>query len=254
MNINEMVSVIMPAYNSEQYIKEAITSVLNQTYKNLELLITDDHSSDSTRSIVSEYEKIDGRVKLFTFDKNKGAAEARNNSIRNSKGRYLAFLDSDDIWINDKLKNQLLFMHENKIVFSFTGYSIYHGNGLFEEKIIDGCTSEKIAYHDLLKKTCTVGCSTVILDRLAFDSIEMPNIRTGQDYALWLKLLRDSRGFAHNYKNRLTGYRILKGSISRNKLKKARRQWQIYREIEKISILPSMYYMIFYIKNAVIRK
>ena len=254
MSRNSLVSVIMPAYNSEKYIVESIYSVINQSYKNLELLITDDCSSDGTRSCIEEIAKIDVRIKYFGLSENSGAAVARNNSLKNAKGRYIAFLDADDIWLETKLEQQLEFMKAHDSAFSFTGYSIYHGNGNFGEKVIDSNTLDIITYRDLLKKSCTVGCSTVILDRTKLPKIEMVNIRTGQDYALWLMLLRESGLIAHNFKRRLTGYRLLEGSISRNKFKKAKRQWQIYREIENINFFSAIYFMFFYAKNAVFRK
>lgn len=249
-----MVSVIMPAYNSELYIEESISSVLNQSYKNLEILVTDDCSLDGTQRCVEELAKHDQRVRYFRLNENSGAAVARNNSLKHAKGRYIAFLDADDVWLENKLELQLAFMKTNDSAFSFTGYSTYYGDGRFEDKVIDSKTLNKIAHNDLLKKTCTVGCSTVILDKTKLPKIEMTNIRTGQDYALWLRLLRESGQVAHNYKKRLTGYRVLQGSISRNKFKKAKRQWQIYREIEKINFLFAIYFMLFYARNAVFRR
>jgi teichuronic acid biosynthesis glycosyltransferase TuaG len=138
--------------------------------------------------------------------------------------------------------------------FSLTGYSFYYGDGHFDEKVIDSTSLDKISRNDLLKKSCTVGCSTVILDKNKLPQIQMVNIRTGQDYALWLKLLRESDHVAHNYKMRLTGYRVRKDSISRNKFAKSRRQWQIYREIENCGLLSSLYFMFFYARNAVLRR
>jgi teichuronic acid biosynthesis glycosyltransferase TuaG len=254
MDSDDMVSVIMPAYNSEKYVEESIWSVLNQSYENLELLVTDDCSSDGTQQVVEKLVKHDRRVRYFRLNENSGAAVARNNSIKNANGRYIAFLDADDVWLENKLELQLAFMKAHDSAFSFTGYSAYYGDGRFEEKVVDSRTLDRIAHKDLLKKSCTVGCSTVILDRTKLPRIEMVNIRTGQDYALWLMLLRESGQVAHNYKQRLTGYRVREGSISRNKLKKAKRQWQIYREIEEIRFYESIYLMFFYVRNAVFRK
>lgn len=254
MEQNDLVSVIMPAYNSERYIEESIASVLSQSYRNLELLITDDCSLDGTQGVVEELVRRDGRVKYFRLSKNSGAAVARNNSLSNAGGRYIAFLDADDVWLKNKLELQLAFMKANDSAFSFTGYSLYYGNGQFDEKVIDSNSLDKIARNDLLKKSCTVGCSTVILDKTKLPQIQMVNIRTGQDYALWLRLLRESDHVAHNYKRRLTGYRVRKDSISRNKFAKSKRQWQIYREIENCGLLSSLYFMFFYARNAMFRR
>jgi teichuronic acid biosynthesis glycosyltransferase TuaG len=251
---DDLVSVIMPAYNSERYIGESITSVLKQSYRKLELLVTDDCSSDGTRRCVEELARFDRRVRYFRLNENSGAAVARNNSLKRARGRYIAFLDADDVWLENKLELQLAFMKEQDSAFSFTGYSTYHGDGRFGEKIIDSGTPDIIAHGDLLKKSCTVGCSTVMLDRTKLPTVEMVNIRTGQDYALWLMLLRKSGHVAHNYKKRLTGYRVLEGSISRNKFKKAKRQWQIYRAIEGVGFFSSLYCMFHYVRNAVFRR
>jgi len=251
---DELVSVIMPAYNSEKYIYESVFSVLNQSHKNIELLITDDCSIDGTQDIIEKIAENDPRVKYFRLLENSGAAIARNNSLGNARGRYIAFLDADDVWLPGKLETQLAFMQSRQCAFSFTGYSVYYGAGEFEDKVIDSKTPDSINYNDLLMKRCTVGCSTVILDRTMLPKIEMTNIRTGQDYALWLKLLRESDGIAYNLKKRLSGYRVLKGSISRNKFKKAKRQWQIYRQIEKINFFKSLFYEFHYAKNAIFRK
>ena len=218
------------------------------------MIIVDDLSTDDSKEIVERYSQKDHRIRLIRLEHKSGPARARNKAISEAKGRYIAFLDADDIWLETKLEQQLEFMKAHDSAFSFTGYSIYHGNGNFGEKVIDSNTLDIITYRDLLKKSCTVGCSTVILDRTKLPKIEMVNIRTGQDYALWLMLLRESGLIAHNFKRRLTGYRLLEGSISRNKFKKAKRQWQIYREIENINFFSAIYFMFFYAKNAVFRK
>lgn len=254
MFIDDLVSIIMPAYNSEKYIAESIDSVMRQTYPNWELLITDDCSTDNTESIVSRLASKESRIHYFKLACNGGAAIARNNSIAHARGRFLAFLDADDVWRENKLVEHLSFMKKEEASFSFTGYAIYFGGGSFSRKVIDSQTPSSINYDDLLKKTCTVGCSTVLLDRSKLPEIKMHNIRTGQDYALWLSLLRETNGVALNYKANLSGYRISANSISRNKLRKARRQWQIYRDVEGIGLLNACIYMFYYARNAIFRK
>lgn len=249
-----LISIIMPAYNSASVLPFSIDSVLAQSHEPWELLITDDCSRDSTRQVAELYTQRDKRIRYFRLEQNGGAAQARNHSLKHAQGDYIAFLDADDIWLPTKLERQINFMHELQCAFSFTGYSIIREDGSLESKVIDSQTPASIGYHDLLKKTCTVGCSTVMLNRGRFSEIRMDDIRTGQDYALWLKLLRQSGERAFNMRQCLTGYRISPGSISRNKLKKALRQWQIYKELEHISGMSAAYYMFFYAKNALIRR
>lgn len=252
---NNLVSVIMPSYNSASTIGKSIESIINQTYHDWELLITDDCSTDDTINIATTYAQKDSRIKIFTNEKNSGAAVSRNNSIKHSTGVFLAFLDSDDIWLPHKLENQTNFMssHE-KIVFSFTAYALIDDAGQRIGKTVD-MQGEGLhfSYSDMLRKKATLGCSTVMLRKLSFDDISMPLIRTGQDYALWLKLLKTGKD-AHLLNQVLTEYRILPNSISRNKFKKCKRQWQIYREIEKLSLPAASISFTFYAWRAVFRR
>lgn len=252
--LRPLVSIIMPAYNSATVLPDSIGSVQAQTHADWELLITDDCSRDETRTVAEFFAETDSRIRYFRLEHNSGAAQARNRSLTAARGRYIAFLDADDIWLHEKLERQLAFMGNYNCAFSFTGYSIIQQGGGFSPKVIDSRTPDSISYRDLLMKKCTVGCSTVMLDRERFPEIIMDDIRTGQDYALWLKLLRTSGEVALNMRERLTGYRISPGSISRNKFKKAKRQWEIYRNLEHIPTLQSMFYMFFYAKNALIRR
>lgn len=249
---NELVSIITPTYNSSKYVGESIKSVLNQTYQNWEMLITDDCSTDNTVDIIEYYQTKDNRIKLFKLEANSGAALARNNSIKNSKGVFLAFLDSDDIWSKNKLYSQLKFMG-SEIDFSFTSYQYIDKFSIIKDKTVDTLNFGQFSYKDMLKKKATLGCSTVILRKEKFDDLMIPNIRTGQDYAFWLKLLKTgTKAYIHN--SILTYYRINPGSISRNKFKKSVRQFYIYKRIEKISLFCSIYYFVHYALKAVFRK
>jgi teichuronic acid biosynthesis glycosyltransferase TuaG len=246
------VSVITPSFNSQVYIEQTIRCVLNQTYYDWELLIVDDCSTDQTIDIVNNIAKNDPRVKLIIQNVNQGAAAARNTAIKNASGIYLAFLDSDDLWKKDKLQLQIDFMQENQIGFSFTAYEIIDKNGLEKNKIVDLESPLFVDYSDMLAKKATLGCSTVMLDRRLVGDVQMPLIRTGQDYALWLSILKKGT-MAHLLPKVLTSYRITPGSISSNKLKKAKRQWYIYRQLEKISLVRSLYYFTCYAFRAVFR-
>ncbi|WP_247141053.1 glycosyltransferase family 2 protein [Escherichia coli] len=250
-----LVSIIMPSFNSANTICEAIDSVIMQTYNNWELLITDDCSTDTTVSLVKSYCENDDRIKLFQNKINSGAAVSRNYSLENARGEYIAFLDSDDFWFSNKLEVQLEFMKLNRGAdFTFTAYELIDASGISKNKFVDlQGENVSVGYLDMLRKKATLGCSTVILKRSAFQEIRMPLLRTGQDYALWLKLLKTGKkAFLINCV--LMKYRILPNSISRNKLKKCRRQWQIYRKTEALSLQQSIVSFIFYAWRAVFRR
>lgn len=250
-----LVSIIMPTFNAETTVIESINSIIAQTHTNWELLVTDDCSSDSTMDILSAFSDSDPRIKVFQNSQNSGAAVSRNKSIENAKGVFLAFLDSDDVWYPSKLKTQVAWMNKNQEVsFSFTAYELVNSNSESLNKIVDlQGDGLKFSYKDMLFKRATLGCSTVMLKREAFDDLFMPLIRTGQDYALWLKLLKQDR-YAYLINVVLTKYRIMPNSISRNKIKKAKRQWQIYREIESLPFLSSVVFFISYAWRAIFRK
>lgn len=250
-----LVSIIMPTYNSARTVGETIASVQQQTYNNWELIITDDGSSDATVDLIKKFSSNDSRIILLQNKINSGAAISRNNSIRAAKGDFIAFLDSDDLWENDKLELQLNWMLLNdKVDFSFTAYQLIDENGKLLSKVIDlQGDNLSFSYKDMLLKKATLGCSTVILKRSAFKLIEMPNIRTGQDYALWLNLLKDGKR-AYLFNKVLMLYRVMPNSISRNKIKKAKRQWQIYREIEKLPLWFSLICFVSYSWRALNRR
>ncbi|WP_413498579.1 glycosyltransferase family 2 protein [Buttiauxella gaviniae] len=246
-----LISIITATYNSERFIKDTYDSILSQTYCNWEWIITDDCSTDNTYNILRQIESRDSRVKIERNIKNSGAAVSRNNCFRRSNGMYFAFLDSDDIWIKEKLHQQLDFMMSG-CDFSFTAYEIIDENRKKLNRIIDFKQHPPIKYKDLLKKNATIGCSTVMLRRSACEGLQMPLLRTGQDYATWLLVLKNGVS-AYHLPQVLTQYRIVKNSISRNKIKKAKRQWQIYREIEKLDLIQSIICFCHYSVKAIIR-
>jgi|TARA_B110000914_G_scaffold209496_1_gene207900 teichuronic acid biosynthesis glycosyltransferase TuaG len=251
---NELISIITPTYNSSKYLQDTIKSIISQTYEKWELIITDDCSTDETVAIIKTHILLDSRIKLYQLDKNSGSASARNNSIKFSKGVFLAFLDSDDLWEKDKLNKQLLFMKDNNFSFSFTGYSIINDLGIFKGETVDTKQIGSFSYKDMLAKKATLGCSTVMLYKKTFEGLlNMPLLRTGQDYAFWLKLLKNTNQKAHILPIALTQYRINPNSISRNKIKKAKRQWTIYRNNENLNLVKSSYYFCFYAFRAIFR-
>lgn len=243
----------MPTFNSSNFIVETLDSVITQTYSNWELLITDDCSDDLTVDIILSCFKNESRIKIFVNKKNLGAAFSRNNSLSHATGDFIAFLDADDLWCPDKLEKQLEFMLINNYPFTYTAYKIIDENGLDLKKNVDLNNISFVSYEDMLKKKATMGCSTVMLKKTCFNDIQMPFIRTGQDYGTWLNLLKQTR-YAYCYNEVKTAYRIVKGSISRNKLKKSVRQWSIYRKLEKLPVYYSIYCFFFYAYRAVFRK
>ncbi|WP_447877284.1 glycosyltransferase family 2 protein [Serratia fonticola] len=250
---NTLISIITPTYNSSRFVLETYESILSQSLDCWEWVVTDDFSRDDTWEILLSISEKDSRVKIYRNPINSGAAVARNNSLANAKGNFIAFLDSDDLWEKDKLELQVKFMIEKNIDFTFTSFTIISEDGEHTNKNIDLNTgSLSVGYNDMLLKKATLGCSTVMLKRHSFDKIEMPLLRTGQDYALWLKLLKNGKN-AYLLDRSLTKYRIVNGSISRNKFKKALRQWQIYREVEQINFLKSSWYFVNYAWRAIIR-
>jgi teichuronic acid biosynthesis glycosyltransferase TuaG len=242
MNNNLLVSIIMPCYNSSIYINLSIEAIINQTYTNWELLITDDNSSDNTINIINEYMSFDKRIKLFKLKINSGAAIARNNSIKNSNGRFIAFCDSDDIWIPNKLDRQLTFLIQNNFSLIYSAYQkIDNANNL--GAIIK--VPHIISYNDLLK-TCSMGCLTVMYDSKKIGLNYFPIIRIRQDYALWLTILKKIK-VAYGLNEVLAYYRTRNNSISSNKFKSAFYHFRVLRKIANLSFFKSTYYFLFYI-------
>ncbi len=253
MHKNKLISIVTPAFNCESVINDTYDALVKQTYLNWEWVVTEDFSTDNTYERLKSIASLDTRVRLFRNTENSGAAVSRNRSIIESRGDFLAFIDSDDLWLPTKLETQLRAMLDDDLDFSFTAYELVDESGVRLDKVVDGNQSRPLSYNDMLKKKATLGCSTVMLRKAAFKTIEMPLIRTGQDYGLWLRLLKTGK-VAYPISSPLTQYRLMPNSISRNKFKKARRQWQIYRKLEDLSILHAMYCFSFYAWRAVFRK
>lgn len=244
-NKQELVSIITANYNCEKFIDDTVTSVLNQTYQNWEMIIVDDESSDKSVEMIHKYVEKNSRIKLIQLKKNSGAAVARNRAIEAAKGRFIAFLDSDDLWTTDKLEKQISFMLNNNYDFTYTNYDLIDENSIRYGKTFIAKTES--TYHDLLA-TCSIGCLTVIYDTKKLGKVYMPLILKRQDYGLWLKILKQIEK-AYCLNESLAIYRIRNNSISSNKFKAASYQWKIYREIEKLSILKSSYYFMYYAYN-----
>lgn len=247
-----LTSIITATYNSEKEILKTYRSILEQSHSDWEWLVTDDCSSDNTYELLIKLQLDDHRIVVFRNEINSGAAVSRNNSLKHVKGVFIAFIDSDDIWHKSKLEKQINFMEEH-INFSFTSYRLIGEDDLDLGIVVDKNQVGSFSYEDMLRKKATLGCSTVMLRKHAFQDISMPLLRTGQDYATWLKILKTGCE-AYILNEPLTCYRIMPNSISRNKFKKAKRQWQIYRKVEKLSYLKSLDCFCFYAFRAVFRR
>lgn len=248
-----VISVITPVYQSAQYIDETVASVLGQSFSDLELILVDDGSTDGSLERCQYWAERDSRVVVLKSPQNQGAAASRNQAMEAANGDYVAFLDSDDVWAPEKLNRQYQFMKEQACDFSFTAYQMENEAGESLGTVDTSQQQTAFSYQDMLKKQATLGCSTVMLKRSAIGSLRMPDIRTGQDYAFWLLLLKQGL-LAYLLPEPLTRYRVRQGSISRNKVRKAQRQWQIYRRLERLGVFQSAWYFAFYAVRAVFRK
>lgn len=238
-----LVSIVTPLYNGEHYVSETIESVLSQTYKDWELIVVDDCSKDNGCQIVESYIAKDARIKLLKNESNSGPAKTRNTAIAAARGQYIAFLDSDDLWTENKLSDQIDFMNRNEAFFSFSYYEQITEDGNFI-KTIDNLP-DKVDYLSTIKSN-KIGCLTAIYDASHFGKVYMENIAKRQDYTLWLKLLKKTK-YAYCVPQILARYRIRENSVSSNKFKLVKYHWHIYRNIEKHSFLRSSFFIINYI-------
>lgn len=245
--MTELVSVITPCYNSAQFISQTIDSVLAQSYSLWELIIVDDCSTDDSKNIITEYIQQDRRIKLIALTENCGVSKARNVAIKAAKGRYIAFLDSDDRWLAEKLATQLEFMRRHNLGFTYASYQLTNENN---DHLGEFIIKQSISYKDLLK-TNRIGCLTAIYDTKILGKMYMPNTRR-DDYALWLDILKKIP-LAHGIKTPLAIYKITATSRSGNKQKAAEGQWHVYRKIEKLNRLKSSYYFLCYIFHGIIK-
>ena len=244
----EKVSIIVPMYNAEKFIRKTIESVLAQTYQNWEMLIMNDVSTDNSLAVVSGYAKKDKRIKIINTEKNVGVVKGRNFLIDLASGKYIAFLDADDYWHNEKLEKQIKFMKEKNASISCTEYTRVKEN---EEKINDVIIKEEISYNDMLKNNY-LGCLTVMYDAEKIGKRYFKELEKNEDYVLWLEIVKDVNTI-YGLKENLAYYRVLDNSRSSNKVKTAKVRWEIYRKIEKLSLLKSIYYFLHYAIRAVLK-
>jgi glycosyltransferase involved in cell wall biosynthesis len=241
MNDEPLVSVITPSYNSANYIEECVESVLSQTYQNWEMVIIDDLSTDDSIHVIEKFCERDSRIRLIRQEINTGPAKARNLGIEAAKGDFIAFLDSDDIWLPHKLEKQISFMLQNDLTLTYSSYYTIDENGL--EMGIRKIKKE-ICYIDMLKSN-HIGNLTGVYNCKKVGKFYMED--TGhEDYTLWIKIMQNVK-FTRGLDEVLAKYRISRCSLSANKLKVLTWQWAIYRGVLGFNLLKSLYYFCWYV-------
>lgn len=240
----------MPVHNAMETLEESIESVLFQTYKNFELIIIDDDSSDGSLSIIKKFLTKDSRINLIENKKNLGVAKTRNEGISISKGTYIAFLDADDKWNKDKLNRQCKFMIENKSKFSFMNYEVINSSGTIIGRRFG--KNKHISFKKMIRGN-QLGLLTVMVEGELLKKYKMPDIGH-EDYATWIAISKDNI-IADYFETEqpLAQYRVHK-SVSSNKFKTVSWTWNIYRNVAKLSYSSSVIAMIFFVKNVVRRK
>ena len=234
----DLVSIIIPYYKKKKYVKLAINSILQQTYKNFELIIIYDDENKEDLNFLKRIIKKDKRIRFYINKKNLGAGKSRNKGLKLSKGRFIAFIDSDDLWLRNKLKKQIFFMKKNLIDISHTSYHIINS----KNKII-GNRSAWDMNHKQLLDSCDIGLSTVVLNKkIITNKIRFGDIKTKEDYVFWLKItLNGKKIFA--LKNKLTKWRKLDNSLSSSKFQKLCDGYQVYRKYMNFNPIKSFIYL-----------
>lgn len=243
-----LVTIITPSYNSSIFILKTLKSVTSQSFDNWEMIIVDDCSSDNSVEVIQSFADQDPRIKLIQLAENSGAAVARNTAIEAATGRFIAFLDSDDLWLPDKLEKQVQFMLDQDIAFSFSAYEKIDETGNVFGTV---GVPKKTGYHDLLK-TCSIGCLTAMYDVEKLGKVYMPANTKREDFATWLAILKQV-DYAYGMPDVLAQYRVYASQSSAKKAKMAKENWHLYRDIEQLGVFKSAYYFAHYAIRGVLR-
>lgn len=238
-----LVTVIMPVYNAERYMEQSIESIIAQTYQKWELLIVDDGSTDSSVQIMQEYCSRDRRIQMILSTGNEGVASARNKGIQAAKGEYIAFLDSDDLWKAEKLEIQIHYMQEHNCGFVYSAYDVIDEKNVYQKTITPYW--DKVSYKKLLNTNIIACCTAVIKSEYIKDNL-MPQLKH-EDYATWLNILKNHQLTAECVPGILASYRLVKGSVSSNKIKTIGWNWRIYRYNQQLGFLRSVRQIISFI-------
>lgn len=241
-----LVSVIMPVYNSGTYLYGSVKSVILQTYSNWELLIIDDCSTDKSAAIIQQYVQQDSRIHYLKTDKPSGSPTLpRNIGIQHARGRFIAFLDSDDMWLPNKLEEQLILFDNEDTAIVYSDYEKISEQGIRNQRIVSAPNSTN--YNHLLRGN-VIGCSTALYDTEKVGKVYFENV-SHEDYVLWLTILK--KGFiARNTRNVQALYRVRTSSVSSNKWKALLWQWNIYINVEKVGYMRAAYYFLSYLIKA----
>ena len=235
-----MISILMPYYNKRLYVKESIISVIDQSFKDFELIIIYDDETKKDLDYIKSLEKMDKRIKLIINQKNLGAGLSRNRGIDYAKGEFIAFIDSDDLWRKDKLQKQITIMKKNNYDFSHTDYEIIDQDGKIRGKRV---AKNFFQVNDLIK-SCDIGLSTVILSKKIL-SLEkrFPNLKTKEDFILWLKIL-EYKIPIYSINETLTSWRKLENSLSSSLIQKLKDAFIVYNKYMKFNFFKSIYYIL----------
>ncbi len=234
-----LVSVIMPTYNCGKYITESIDSVISQTVTDWEIQIVDDCSTDNTEDVLVPYLDKYSNIHYFKLNENGGPAVARTEAIRRANGKYCAFLDSDDLWIENKLEKQIAFMNDVGADFSCTAYRQMDANGNDLHTII--VPPQKTGYKKCIQLSNPIGNLTVMYNQENLGKFEVPLIKKRNDFALWLQILKKTP-YCYGMEDALGIYRLGRtGSVSHKKLSQVKYHWQLYHDIEKHNVFRSVY-------------
>lgn len=248
--MNDLVSIITPSYNSEKFISEAIQSVQKQSYSNWEMIIVDDCSKDKTVDIIQNFMEEDHRIHLLQLQKNSGAGIARNTALSEAKGRYIAFLDSDDLWKTEKLSKQIEWMQTHNLPFTFSFYDHINEKGESLNKCIEA--PKKLTYRQLF--FCNfIGNLTGIYDVNYFGKIAISSIRKRQDWMVWLTILKKIKA-AQPIPESLALYRIREDSVSASKIALLQPNYIVYRKFHKKTVLVSLLCMIGFLCTQILVK
>lgn len=244
--VKGLVSVITPVYNAEKAIEKTLESVFAQTYKSIEIILVDDCSKDNSAAIIKKYQETHPEIVYYLQPKNMGAGAARNKALELAKGQYAAFLDSDDVWMPDKISRQIELMNVKNSPFSYTAIEMMNEKG--ETIKSKRSIKESCDYKYLLHNTI-IATSSVLIDRTVLGDFRMPLRRGGQDYATWLMLLR-SGAVAQGINEVLVRYRVASSSLSSNKFKSIKQVWEIQTQDEQINKVSAAFHVICFGFNA----
>lgn len=247
--MNPIVSIIMPLYNSASFVEQSILSVINQTFKHWEMIVIDDYSNDGGDLIAEKFVLENSKIFFLRNSINLGGAKTRNIAIEMALGRFIAFLDSDDIWLPSKLENQINYMLNENIGFSFSSYQTMNEKGM-HLSIVN--TPRRVSLKDMYSHNY-IGCLTAVYDTNFYGKFYMPNIRKRQDYALWLVML-EKFDYAYSTNENLASYRVRKESLSSSKTDAVKFYFLILRRVANLSAPSSFYYTCKYILLTILKK